>query len=103
MQFWEVDVKIARIVLAGALSFVVALSLGAQAQQGGRGARGAGPEPRIVTFEARPSSIRPGESVLLVWSTENPAGVTIDPELGPVTPRGSRQVTPAATTTYTLA
>ena len=35
---------------------------------------GAGPSPRIMTFEARPSSIKPGESVMLVWSTENPAG-----------------------------
>jgi hypothetical protein len=70
--------------------------------QQGRGGRGAGPEPRIVSFEARPGSIRPGEPVLLVWSTENPAGVSIDPEVGPVTPRGSKQVTPAVTTTYTL-
>jgi len=70
--------------------------------QQGRGGRGAGPEPRIVSFEVRPGSIRPGESALLVWSTENPAGVSIDPEVGPVIPRGSKQVTPAATTTYTL-
>jgi hypothetical protein len=55
-----------------------------------------------VSFEARPSSIRPGESFLLVWQTENPAGLTIEPDLGPVTPRGSKQLKPAATTTYTL-
>jgi len=76
---------------------------GAGARGGGRGGRGqAGPPARIITFEARPSSIEPGESVLLVWSTENPAGPAIEPGLGPVTPRGSRQVKPAATTTYTL-
>jgi hypothetical protein len=61
-----------------------------------------GPPPRIVTFEARPASIRAGESAVLVWSTENPSGIAIDPEVGPVTPRGSKQVTPSATTTYTL-
>src|SRR5262249_52657722 len=64
--------------------------------------RGGGPPPRIVSFEVRPSSIRPGESAVLVWSTENPSGVSIDPEVGPVTPRGNKQVTPAATMTYTL-
>ena len=31
-----------------------------------------------------------------------PLGVTIDPEPGRVTPRGSRRLTPTATTTYTL-
>jgi hypothetical protein len=70
--------------------------------RGARGGRGAGPEPRIVSFEVRPASIRPGESAVLVWSTENPAGITIDPDVGAVTPRGTKQVTPSATTTYTL-
>jgi hypothetical protein len=37
-----------------------------------------------------------------VWSTENPAGLTIEPDIGPVTPRGSKQLKPSATTTYTL-
>ncbi len=88
-----------KIVLSVMLGIAIAST--AIAQQG-RGARGAAPEPRIVSFEVRPSSIRPGESALLVWSTENPSGVSIDQEVGPVIPRGSRQVTPAATTTYTL-
>ena len=57
---------------------------------------------RLVSFTAEPAAIRPGQSFSLVWHTENPAGVTIDPEPGRVTPRGSRQITPAATTTYTL-
>jgi hypothetical protein len=57
---------------------------------------------RIVSFAAEPASIRPGQSFSLVWHTENPAAVTIDPEPGRVTPRGSRRMTPAATTTYTL-
>ena len=59
-------------------------------------------EARIVSFTAQPTSLRPGQSFTLVWHTENPSGVTIDPDLGRVTPRGSRQLTPSATTTYTL-
>jgi hypothetical protein len=72
-------------------------------QEGGRGGRGGGAEPRIMRFEARPASIKPGEPVVLVWATENPAGVTIDPDIGSVAARGQKQVTPTATTTYTLA
>src|SRR5439155_12730490 len=59
-------------------------------------------QARIVSFTAQPASIKPGQSFTLVWHTENPSGVTIDPEPGRVTPRGSRQLKPAATTTYTL-
>ncbi len=70
-------------------------------QRGGRGGRPA-PPPRIVTFEARPASIEPGESALLVWHVENPSGLTLEPGIGAVIPRGSVEVTPAATTTYTL-
>jgi hypothetical protein len=60
------------------------------------------PPPRILTFTAQPSSIQPGQPVMLVWATENPNGPSISPEVGRVTARGSRQVTPTATTTYTL-
>ena len=71
-----------------------------QAPPPGRG-RG-GPPPRIVTFEARPATIKPGESTVLNWLVENPAAPAIDPGIGRVTPRGTQRVTPAATTTYTL-
>src|SRR5687768_17842627 len=72
---------------------------------GGRGGRGAQPglEPRIVSFEARPGNVPAGQPVLLVWHVENPSGVSIEPGIGAVVPRGSRQVIPSATTTYTLA
>src|SRR5262249_38690212 len=91
-------------------TIILLLALQGQAPQGAApaaGGRGRGnarpqPAPRVVSFEARPASIKPGETTELVWSTENPAGLTIDPDLGPVTPRGSRQIKPAATTTYTL-
>ena len=64
--------------------------------------RGAAIEPRILTFEAKPATIRPGESVQLIWQTEATRGLTIEPEIGPVAVRGSKQVSPAQTTTYTL-
>jgi hypothetical protein len=57
---------------------------------------------RIVSFTAEPASIKPGQSFTLIWHTENPSGVTIDPEPGRVMPRGSRRITPSATTTYKL-
>jgi hypothetical protein len=87
---------------------LLASSLSAQAPaqgRGGGGARGAQPglEPRILSFEAKPTTVRAGEHAVLVWRTENPAGgVTIEPEIGSVIARGTRQVTPATTTTYTL-
>lgn len=59
--------------------------------------------PRILNFAAQPGAdIKPGQSVTLVWLAENPTRVTIDPEIGRVGARGSRQLTPKATTTYTL-
>jgi hypothetical protein len=60
------------------------------------------PPARIVSFTAKPESVQSGQAVLLVWATENPSGVTLDPDLGRVAARGSKQVFPAATTTYTL-
>ena len=73
---------------------------GAPAGQGGRAAR-TPITPRITRFEATPSSIKPGESVVLSWATE--AGTpTIDNGVGAVPPRGTAKITPKATTTYTL-
>lgn len=60
------------------------------------------PPARINKFIAEPSSIQPGQSFLLVWATENPAGITITPDIGTVTARGTRKITPKATTTYTI-
>ena len=60
------------------------------------------PPARITSFTAKPESIQPGQPVSLVWTVENPSGITLEPGIGRVTPRGTRQVFPAATTTYTL-
>ena len=79
-----------------------------QPQAGGRGGRGGGGRgaattpARIVSFSARPETVQSGQPVQLVWATENPNGVTIEPDLGRVTTRGARQVNPKVTTTYTL-
>src|SRR3954470_24202178 len=59
-------------------------------------------EPRILSFEAKPATIRPGESVQLIWQTEATRALTIEPQVGPVAIRGTRQVSPTQTTTYTL-
>jgi hypothetical protein len=60
------------------------------------------PPARIVSFTAKPESIQAGQPIVLDWATENPSGVSIDPEVGRVAARGSKQVFPTATTTYTL-
>src|SRR5262245_56827357 len=57
---------------------------------------------RIVSFTAEPSTVQQGQSVTLTWATENPGTITIDQNIGRVTPRGSRSVSPMVTTTYTL-
>ncbi len=75
-----------------------------QAKQGPSGAyqQAARLPARILAFKATPASIQPGQGAMLVWSTENPNSVTIDPEVGNVIARGSKQVKPSVTTTYTL-
>src|SRR6188474_1763337 len=106
-----------RRVILTALVVLASLIIGVQAAQQappatqpaqdaagrGRGGRGTLPglEPRIVSFEAKPATVRAGEPVLLVWATENPSGgVSIDQDIGAVSARGSRTVTPKATTTF---
>lgn len=57
---------------------------------------------RLMDFKADHESIQPGQSITLTWAAENPSSVSIDPDIGRVTPRGVRQVTPSRTTTYTI-
>ena len=68
----------------------------------GRGTPRVVPPARIVSFTAQPTSIQAGQPVTLVWATENPNATNIDQGVGRVTARGSRQVFPTATTSYTL-
>jgi hypothetical protein len=57
----------------------------------------------IVLFQATPSTIQPGGNSILSWVVQNATTVTISGITGNLNPNsGSTQVTPAATTTYTL-
>ena len=60
------------------------------------------PPARINDFHAQPATVQAGQPVTLVWAIENPNASTIAPDVGKVIPRGSRQVNPKVTTTYTL-
>ena len=58
--------------------------------------------PRIDSFTATPSTIAPGGSSTLRWTTTGAKNVSIDQGIGSVTVDGSRVVTPSSTTPYTL-
>src|ERR1700733_7178091 len=93
--------RLVRILGAGAFGLLLnaqAPPLGPSGQIQARFA----PPPRINKFTAEPSSLQPGQSFLLVWAAENPAGITITPGIGVVAACGTRKLTPKATTTYTI-
>lgn len=56
---------------------------------------------RILSFQASPATIKPGESSTLSWQTENADEVSIS-GIGAVRPNGTASVSPAQTTIYTL-
>jgi uncharacterized cupredoxin-like copper-binding protein len=56
----------------------------------------------IVRFDASPSNISAGQSSTLTWVVQGATSVSISPAVGTVALTGSTQVSPAATTTYTL-
>jgi|HubBroStandDraft_6_1064221.scaffolds.fasta_scaffold01980_4 peptidoglycan-associated lipoprotein len=55
-----------------------------------------------ASITADKSTINPGESARLSWTTTNAENVSIAPEVGAVTAQGNTAVTPSASTTYTL-
>ena len=55
-----------------------------------------------ASLSADRTSINPGDSAKLSWTTTDAPNVSIAPEVGAVTAQGSTTVTPGATTTYTL-
>jgi peptidoglycan-associated lipoprotein len=55
-----------------------------------------------ASLSADKTSINPGESVRLSWTTTDAVNVSIAPEIGAVTAQGSTSVTPGASNTYTL-
>jgi peptidoglycan-associated lipoprotein len=54
-----------------------------------------------ASLAANPNTIDPGQSTTLTWQTTNATDVSID-GIGPVDVNGSKQVTPADSTTYHL-
>src|SRR5262245_54106739 len=81
MSHSSIHQEVHHVKIAGSIVMVLTLASSVLAQQqAAPQGRGATIEPRIMTFEARPSTIRPGESVQLVWQTEATGrGLTIEP------------------------
>jgi len=61
----------------------------------------AGPVP-IVLFSANPESVQTGHPVTLKWEVTNATEVSIDGGIGKVQTKGSKQVKPTSSTSYTL-
>ena len=59
------------------------------------------PEPSSK-LSVNPASITRGEAATLTWTSKNATDCVIEPGIGPVQPQGSRAVTPADNTGYTL-
>jgi serine/threonine-protein kinase len=66
----------------------------------------AAPKPVISTFEAGVDKIHQGDSVKLIWTTQNATDAYISaepgPDVGKVAVQGPKEVRPTKTTTYTL-
>jgi len=60
------------------------------------------PLPQIASFTASPSKIVAGQPVLLNWKVSNATRIDIQPIPGTVAEEGTRTVTPAEDTGYTL-
>jgi hypothetical protein len=61
-----------------------------------------GPPAHILNFSVQSTSIRAGDSVTLTWAAVNSDNMTINQCVGVIPARGSRVISPSATTTYTL-
>jgi peptidoglycan-associated lipoprotein len=55
-----------------------------------------------VSLQASPTSIEPGDSSTLSWTSTDATQLTIAPDVGSVTAQGSTKVTPSSSTSYTL-
>jgi len=97
---WSYVFLPAELLLAFSLFNMVACG-GGGAGGGGVGGGGSGTPPPSVTVTANPTSISPGGSTTLTWTSSNATTVTISPGVGSVSPQGSVTVSPATSTTYT--
>ena len=55
-----------------------------------------------ASLTVNPTTLAHGQSAMLTWQTTNATSVSIDQGIGTVQPNSSLQVTPTASTTYTL-
>ena len=60
------------------------------------------PVAPTVSLNAAPADITRGNSTTLSWSSTNANQLTLTPELGSVSPNGSREINPGSSTTYTI-
>jgi OmpA-OmpF porin, OOP family len=60
------------------------------------------PAAPTAALSVTPASITKGESAKLSWTSENASKCNIQPDIGPVEPQGSINITPTADTPYTL-
>jgi len=58
--------------------------------------------PSINNFSFNTGSIFTGQTATLSWSVNDATSISIDPEIGPVSPSGSKTVSPDSTTNYVL-
>ncbi|MBZ5695780.1 MAG: hypothetical protein LAN36_10535 [Acidobacteriia bacterium] len=103
MRFKERFRAVATLAFAAALLWTAA----ARAQEPSPAPRGnegfpIGPPANILSFTATPASVQAGQFVTLTWAAVNSVDMSIDQCVGTIPARGSRQVSPAMTTTYTL-
>jgi peptidoglycan-associated lipoprotein len=60
------------------------------------------PAQPSVSLQASPTSIEPGDSSTLSWTSTDATQLTIAPDVGSVTAQGSTKVTPSSSTSYTI-
>ncbi len=58
--------------------------------------------PVVLNFSSSPTQIDAGEPATLTWVVKDATSVSIDQGIGVVANAGNREVSPSATTTYTL-
>ena len=63
---------------------------------------GSTPAPVVTSFTATPSSISAGQTSILDWNVTAATSISIHQEVGVVISSGTKEVSPTATTTYTL-
>jgi OOP family OmpA-OmpF porin len=59
------------------------------------------PQP-LSTLSALPATITSGQTARLSWTSQNASDCAIQPDIGPVSLNGNKEITPAADTSYTL-